>query len=124
MPIVKWFIRFQELLQMPIARIIMTEQNTSDAQEQLLDDHREEVRNGFLASADFSIAIKLGDTSYMILTVYETSEIADANKDDRVKWIEERACLIRDDFYFEGDAITLIKGGGGALVSKYLEKPI
>ena len=75
---------------MPIARIIMTEQNAPEAQEQLLNDHREEVRNGFLASADFSVAIKLGDTSYMILTVYETYEIADANKDARVKWIKER----------------------------------
>ena len=108
---------------MPIARIIMTEQNTPEAQEQLLNDHREEVRNGFLASADFSVAIKLGDTSYMILTVYETYEIADANKDARVKWIEERASLIRDDFYYEGDVVTLIKGGGGPLVSKYPEKP-
>ena len=107
---------------MPIARIIMTEQNTPEAQEQLLNDHHEEVRNGFLASADFSVAIKLGDTSYMILTVYETYEIADANKDARVKWIEERASLIRDDFYYEGDVVTLIKGGGGQLVSKYPEK--
>ena len=40
-----FLIRFEELMRMPIARIIMTEQNTPEAQEQLLDDHREEVRN-------------------------------------------------------------------------------
>ena len=60
----------------------------------------------------------------MILTVYETYEIADANKDARVKWIEEKASLIRDDFYYEGDVVTLIKGGEGPLVSKYPEKLI
>ena len=77
-----------------------------------------------LALSDFSIAVKIGDTSFMIITVYETSQIADANKDARTKWIEERADLIRDDFYYEGDVATLIKGGGGPLVSKYPEKLI
>ena len=52
---------------MRIARIMMTEQNTPETQERLLDNHREEVRTGFLANADFSVAIKLGDTSYMLL---------------------------------------------------------
>ena len=56
--------------------------------------------------------------------MYETSEIADANKHARVKWIEERASLIHDDFYYEGDVVTLIKRGGGPLVLKYPEKPI
>lgn len=109
---------------MPIARIIMGEQNTPEAQEQLFEGYREACRNGFLATSDFSIAVKIGDTSFMIITVYETAEIAEANKDARTKWIEERADLIRDDFYYEGDVATLIKGGGGPLVSKYPEKLI
>ena len=107
---------------MPIARIIMGEQITPEAQEQLLEGHRESCRNGFLASADFSIAVKIGDTSWLIITVYETDEIAEANKDARTEWFAERADLIRDDFYYEGDVATLIKGGGGPLLSKYPEK--
>ena len=116
--------RFWELLKMPIARIIMGEQITPAAQEQLLEGHREACRNGFLASADFSIAVKIGDTSWLIITVYETAEIAEANKDARTEWFAERADLIRDDFYYEGDVATLIKGGGGPLLSKYPEKLI
>ena len=107
---------------MPIARIIMGEQITPAAQEQLLEGHREACRNGFLASAGFSIAVKIGDTSWLIITVYETAEIAEANKDARTEWFAERADLIRDDFYYEGDVATLIKGGGGPLLSKYPEK--
>ena len=109
---------------MPIARIIMGEQNTPEAQDQFLEGHREACIKGFLDPCDFSIAIKIGDTSFMIITVYETAEIADANKDARTKWMEERTHIVRDDFYYEGDVATLINGGGGPLVSKYPERQI
>ena len=75
-----------------------------------------------IALSAFSIAVKIGDTSWLIITVYETAEIAEANKDARTEWFAERADLIRDDFYYEGDVATLIKGGGGPLLSKYPEK--
>ena len=44
----------------------------------------------------------------MIITVYETAEIAQANKDARTKWMEERAHFVRDNFYSEGDVATFI----------------
>ena len=109
---------------MLIARIVMGEQNTPEAQERLLVGHCEACRKGFLYTSDFSIAVKIGDTSFMIITVCETAEIAQANKDARTKWMEERAHFVRDNFYYEGDVATFIKGGGGPLVSKYPEKLI
>ena len=39
----------------------------------------------------------------MRTAVYEKAEIIKANKDARTKWLEERAHLIRDDSYYEGD---------------------
>jgi hypothetical protein len=107
---------------MPIARIIMGEQHSPEAQDQLLEDHRHACVSGFLKTADFSIAVRTGETSFMITTVYETAEIADANKEARTKWMEERTHLIREDFYYEGEVSTLIKGGGGPLLSKYPAK--
>ena len=61
----------------------MGEQITPAHTCQLREGWREACRNGFLASADFSIAVKIGDTSWLIITVYETAEIAEANKDAR-----------------------------------------
>ena len=93
---------------MLIARIVMGEQNTPEAQERLLEGHCEACRKWFLYTSDFSIAIKIGDTSFMIITVYETAEIAQANKDARTKWTEERAHFVRDNFYYEGDVAIFI----------------
>ena len=107
---------------MPIARIIMGEQHSLEAQNQILEDHRHACVSGFLKTADFSIAVRTGDTNIMICTVYENEEVADANKEERNTWLAERTHLIREDFYYEGDVATLIMGGGGQLMSKYPTK--
>ncbi len=58
----------------------------------------------------------------MVLTVYQTEKQAEENRDARVKWHRERAHLIREDFYHEGEVATLTKGGGGPLLFKYSAK--
>ena len=107
---------------MPIARIIMCEQYSKAGRDQLLKEHREAVENGFLKDCEFSVAVRTGDTSYMVLTLYATEELADANRDERVKWHEDRESLIREDFYHEGEVVTLIKGGGAPLLTDYPAK--
>ena len=107
---------------MPIARVIMCEQHTKEGRDQLLKEHREAVENGFLKDCEFSVAVRTGDTSYMVLTVYATEELADANRDARARWHEARASLIREDFYHEGEVATLIKGGGAPLLADYPAK--
>ena len=104
---------------MPIARVIMCEQHSKEGRDQLLNDHREAVENGFLKDCEFSVAVRTGETSYMVLTVYGTQELADANRDARVQWHKSRASLIREDFYHEGEVATLIKGGGAPLLQDY-----
>ena len=104
---------------MPIARVIMCEQHSKEGRDQLLNEHREAVENGFLKDCEFSVAVRTGETSYMVLTVYATEEIADANRDARVQWHKDRASLIREDFYHEGKVATLIKGGGAPLLTDY-----
>ena len=104
---------------MPIARVIMCEQHTEEGRDQLLKEHREAVENGFLKDCEFSVAVRTGDASYMVLTVYATEELADANREARVRWHEARASLIREDFYHEGEVATLIKGGGAPLLADY-----
>ena len=107
---------------MPIARIIMGEQHSPEALDQLLEDHRLACVSGFLMTADFSVAVRTGETSLMITTVYENAEIANANKEGRTKWLAERTHLIKEDFYYEGEVSTLIKGGGSPLLYKYPAK--
>ena len=104
---------------MPIARVIMCEQNSKEGRDQLLKEHREAVESGFLKECEFSAAVRTGEASYMVLTVYATEELADANRDARVQWHEDRASLIREDFYHEGTVATLIKGGGAPLLTDY-----
>jgi hypothetical protein len=113
---------FKELLRMPIARIIMCEQHSKAGRDQLLKEHRDAVESGFLKDCEFSVAVRTGETSYMVLTVYATEELADANRDARVKWHKDRASLIREDFYHEGEVATLIKGGGAPLLTNYPAK--
>ena len=104
---------------MPIARVIMCEQHSKEGRDQLLRDRREAVESGFLKDCEFSVAVRTGETSYMVLTVYATEELADANRDARVQWHEDRASLIREDFYHEGKVATLIKGGGAPLLTDF-----
>ena len=104
---------------MPIARVIMCEQHSKEGRDQLINEHRKAVQNGFLKDCEFSVAVRTGETSYMVLTVYATEELADANRNSRVEWHEDRASLIREDFYHEGKAATLIKGGGAPLLTDY-----
>ena len=111
-----------EGLNMPIARIIMGEQFSPEGTKQLLEDHRRACVDGFLKVADFSVAVRTGEASFLIVTVYETEKLADSNKEARRKWLEERTHLIREDFYYEGEVATLIKGGGEPLLSKYPAK--
>ena len=107
------------VVKMPIARVIVCEQHTKEGRDQLIKEHREAVESGFLKECEFSVAVRTGETSYMVLTVYDTEKKADANREARVKWHEERSSLIREDFYHEGEIATLIKGGGAPLLSKY-----
>ena len=107
---------------MPIARIIMCEQHSKAGRDQLLKEHRDAVESGFLKDCEFSVAVRTGETSYMVLTVYATEELADANRDARVKWHKDRASLIREDFYHEGEVATLIRGGGAPLLKNYPAK--
>ena len=104
---------------MPISRVIMCEQHSKEGRDQLLNEHREAVEKGFLKDCEFSVAVRTSETSYMVLTVYATEELADANRDARVQWHEDRASLIREDFYHEGEVATLIKGGGAPLLTDY-----
>ena len=74
---------------MPIARVIMCEQHSKEGRDQLLRDHREAVESGFLKDCEFSVAVRTAEKSYMVLTVYATEELADANRDARVQWHED-----------------------------------
>lgn len=104
---------------MPIARVIMCEQHSKEGRDQLLKEHREAVESGFLKDCEFSVAVRTGEVSYMVLNVYATEELANANRDTRVQWHEDRASLIREDFYHEGEVATLNKGGGATLLTDY-----
>ena len=55
---------------MPIARIIMGEQFSPEGAKQLLEDHRRACVDGFLKVADFSVAVRTGEASFLIVTVY------------------------------------------------------
>ena len=104
---------------MPIARFITCEQHRKEGRDQLLKEHREVGESDFLRDCEFSVAVRTGETSYMVLTVYATEELADANRDARVQWYEDRANLIREDFYHECEVATLIKGGRALLFKDY-----
>ena len=66
---------------MAIARIILEEQYNKEGHEQLLAGHWEARDKGFLKDCDFRVAVRTGETSYMVLTVYENEQKAEGNKD-------------------------------------------
>jgi hypothetical protein len=61
-------------------------------------------------SGDFSIAVRTGETSLLIVTVYKDQETCDSNKDQRMHWFKEHDHLMKDDFYYEGEVETLLNG--------------
>ena len=95
---------------MAIARIIMNEQDSTESTETFIKGHRAQVKNGFLKIADFSIAVRTGETSLLIVTVYKDQETCDSNKDQRMHWFKEHDHLMKDDFYYEGEVETLLNG--------------
>ena len=88
----------------------MNELVSIEATETFIKGHREQVKNGFLNIADFSIAVRTGETSLLIVTVYKDQETCDSNKDQRMHWFKEHDHLMKDDFYYEGEVETLLNG--------------
>ena len=102
---------------MAIARIIMNELVSIEATETFIKGHREQVKNGFLQIADFSVAVRTGETSLLIVTVYKDQETCDSNKDQRVLWFKEHDHLMKDDFFYEGEVETLLNGSDSTQIA-------
>lgn len=88
----------------------MNELVSIEATETFIKGHREQVKNGFLKIADFSIAVRTGEASLLIVTVYKDQETCDSNKDQRLHWFKEHDHLMKDDVYYEGEVETLLNG--------------
>ena len=105
-----------------IARIIMSEHPNEKDLEHFSSDHKEAVKDGFLANTKFSIFDKTSPTSLLVISGYEDQKSADSNLEARQKWFDERKGKYLDTFYYEGEIKTQMKGGGKQLLSLALSK--
>ena len=100
-----------------IARIIMSEHPNEKDLEQFSSDHKNAVKDGFLANTQFSISVQTSPTSLLVISGYEDQKSADSNLEARQKWFDERKGKYLDTFYYEGEIKTQMKGGGKQLLS-------
>ena len=99
-----------------IARIIMSEHPDEKDLKLFTSDHKDAVKDGFLANTQFSISVQTSPTSLLVISGYENQESADSNLLARQEWFDERKGKYLDTFYYEGEIKTMMKGGGQQLL--------
>ena len=99
-----------------IARIIMSEHPDEKDLKLFTFDHKDAVKDGFLANTQFSISVQTSPTSLLVISGYENQESADSNLLARQEWFDERKGKYIDTFYYEGEIKTMMKGGGKHLL--------
>ena len=99
-----------------IARIIMSEHPDEKDLKLFTSDHKDAVKDGFLANTQFSISVQTSPTSLLVISGYENQESADSNLVARQNWFDERKGKYIDTFYYEGEIKTMMKGGGKHLL--------
>ena len=100
-----------------IARIIMSEHPNERELEHFMSDHKEAVKDGFLANTQFSISVQTSPTSLLVISGYENQSSANSNLSARQKWFDERKGKYIDTFYYEGEIKTMMQGGGNHMLS-------
>ena len=100
-----------------IARIIMSEHPNEQDLEHFTSDHKEAVKDGFLANTQFSISVQTSPTSLLVISGYDNQSSADSNLNARQKWFDERKGKYIDTFYYEGEIKTMMRGGGNHMLS-------
>ena len=60
-----------------IARIIMSEHPNEKDLEHFSSDHKDAVKDGFLANTQFSISVQTSPTSLLVISGYEDQKSAD-----------------------------------------------
>ena len=106
-----------------IARIIMSEHPNEQDLEHFTSDHKEAVKDGFLANTQFSISVQTSPTSLLVISGYENQSSADSNLNARQKWFDERKGKYIDTFYYEGEIKTIMRGGGNHMLSGKVQDP-
>ena len=104
-----------------IARIIMSEHPNEKDLEHFSSDHKEAVKDGFLANTQFSISVQTSPTSLLVISGYENQSSADSNLVARQEWFEKRKGKYIDTFYYEGEIKTMMRGGGKHLLDGNIE---
>ena len=104
-----------------IARIIMSEHPDEKDLKLFTSDHKDAVKDGFLANTKFSISVQTSPTSLLVISGYENQESADSNLVARQNWFDERKGKYIDTFYYEGEIKTMMKGGGNHLLDGKVE---
>ena len=99
-----------------IARIIMSEHPDEKDLKLFTSDHKDAVKDGFLANTQFSISVQTSPTSLLVISGYKNQESADSNLLARQEWFDERKGKYIDTFYYEGEIKTMMKGGGNHLL--------
>ena len=104
-----------------IARIIMSEHPDEKDLKLFTSDHKDAVKDGFLANTQFSISVQTSPTSLLVISGYKNQESADSNLVARQNWFDERKGKYIDTFYYEGEIKTMMKGGGNQLLDGKVE---
>ena len=100
-----------------IARIIMSEHSNEQDLEHFTSDHKEAVKDGFLANTQFSISVQTSPTSLLVISGYENQSSAASNLSARQKWFDDRKGKYIDTFYYEGEIKTMMRGGGNHMLN-------
>jgi len=100
-----------------IARIIMSEHPNERDLKHFTFDHKEAVKDGFLANTQFSISVQTSPTSLLVISGYENQSSANSNLSARQQWFDERKGKYIDTFYYEGEIKTMMRGGGNHMLS-------
>ena len=104
-----------------IARIIMSEHPDEKDLKLFVSDHKDAVKDGFLANTQFSISVQTSPTSLLVISGYKNQESADSNLVARQDWFEKRKGKYIDTFYYDGEIETMMKGGGKHLLDEIFE---
>jgi len=104
-----------------IARIIMSEHPDEEDLKLFTSDHKDAVKDGFLANTQFSISVQTSPTSLLVISGYKNQESADSNLVARQEWFEKRKGKYIDTFYYEGEIKTMMRGGGKHLLDENIE---
>ena len=104
-----------------IARIIMSEHPDEKDLKLFASDHKDAVKDWFLANTQFSISVQTSPTSLLVISGYKNQESADSNLVARQEWFDKRKGKYIDTFYYEGEIKTMMRGGGKHLLDGSIE---